>query len=218
VQVLTELQAKLDLLESKKAELEQIETMLETSKQEQEAKKAKLDTDKAALAAAEAKAHELTVAKYEIYEDTAAASAAIQYELSRLTGGVYGGGVMSWPTWGPISSEFGYRIHPIFHTQSLHSGIDIAVGTGTPIHAAAEGTVYFSGWNAAGYGNLVMIDHGGGVVTCYAHNSALAVSAGQYVARGQVIAYAGSTGNSTGPHCHFEVRLNGVPQNPRGWL
>jgi murein DD-endopeptidase MepM/ murein hydrolase activator NlpD len=219
VQVLNELQASLDLLESKEAELVQIEGMLETSKAEQEAKKQKLDEDNVALAAAEAQAHQLTVEKYEIFEDTEAASAAIEAELrARTYTGDYTGGVMGWPTYGTITSEFGYRIHPIFGYQLLHAGIDIAVRTGTPIYAAAEGDVFFSGWNSGGYGNFVMIDHGGGVVTCYAHNSALAVSAGQHVTRGQLIAYAGSTGNSTGPHCHFEVRVSGVAQNPRGWL
>ncbi|MDR2156469.1 MAG: M23 family metallopeptidase, partial [Clostridiales Family XIII bacterium] len=100
----------------------------------------------------------------------------------------------------------------------LHAGIDIPAPTGTPIRAAGDGAVIFAGWNSGGYGYMVMIDHGSGIVTLYAHNSSVAVSAGQTVTRGQTIAYAGSTGDSTGPHCHFEVRVYGTPQNPRQWL
>jgi murein DD-endopeptidase MepM/ murein hydrolase activator NlpD len=99
----------------------------------------------------------------------------------------------------------------------MHEGIDIGVGTGTPIHAAAPGTVIYSGW-MEGYGNLVVIDHGNGLATAYGHNTSLAVGVGQGVAQGQVIAYSGSTGHSTGPHVHFEVRVNGSAVDPRGYL
>jgi murein DD-endopeptidase MepM/ murein hydrolase activator NlpD len=99
----------------------------------------------------------------------------------------------------------------------MHEGIDIAVGTGTPVHAAAAGTVIYAGW-MEGYGNLVVIDHGGGLSTAYGHNSSLASSVGQSVSAGQVIAYSGSTGHSTGPHVHFEVRVNGSPVDPLGYL
>ena len=99
----------------------------------------------------------------------------------------------------------------------MHEGIDIAVGQGTPVHAAAAGTVIYAGW-MEGYGNLVVIDHGNGLSTAYGHNSSLASSVGQSVAAGQVIAYSGSTGHSTGPHVHFEVRVNGAPVDPLGYL
>ena len=95
--------------------------------------------------------------------------------------------------------------------------MDIAVDSGTPIHAADSGTVVYSGW-LGGYGNCIMIDHGGGLVTLYAHNSALNVGEGQYVSKGTVVAYAGSTGYSTGPHCHFEVRLHGELTEPLNYL
>jgi murein DD-endopeptidase MepM/ murein hydrolase activator NlpD len=99
----------------------------------------------------------------------------------------------------------------------MHEGIDIAVPTGTPVAAAASGTVITAGW-LGGYGNLVVIDHGNGLATAYGHNSGLAVGVGQSVAQGQVIAYSGSTGHSTGPHVHFEVRVNGSPVDPLGYL
>ena len=99
----------------------------------------------------------------------------------------------------------------------MHEGIDIAVPTGTPVQAAQSGRIIFAGW-MGGYGNLVVIDHGGGLSTAYGHNSSIAVGNGQSVSQGQVIAYAGSTGNSTGPHVHFEVRVNGAPVDPLGYL
>ena len=116
-----------------------------------------------------------------------------------------------WPVLGPVTSPFGWR------WGRMHEGIDIAVASGTPIRAAAAGTVIYAGW-LGGYGNLTIIDHGGGVATAYGHQSSLAASTGSYVAQGQVIGYVGSTGHSTGPHLHFEVRVNGVPQDPLGYL
>ena len=127
------------------------------------------------------------------------------------------GGGMIWPISGPITSEFGWRTHPIFGSQRFHSGLDIGGDYGLPIHAALGGVVIESGW-IGGYGNTIMIDHGGGVVTLYGHNESLAVGIGQTVSQGQVVAYCGSTGNSTGPHCHFEVRLNGEPVSPYNYL
>ena len=124
---------------------------------------------------------------------------------------VSGNGRLSWPVSGPVTSPFGVR------WGRMHEGIDIAVGTGTPVHAAAGGTVIYAGW-MEGYGNLVVIDHGGGLSTAYGHNSSLASSVGQSVSAGQVIAYSGSTGHSTGPHVHFEVRVNGSPVDPLGYL
>jgi murein DD-endopeptidase MepM/ murein hydrolase activator NlpD len=100
---------------------------------------------------------------------------------------------------------------------SLHPGIDIAAGTGTPIKAAAGGLALVAGYSG-GYGNLIVIDHGNGIATAYAHQSSLAASVGQQVGQGQVIGYVGSTGFSTGPHLHFEVRVNGSPVDPLGYL
>ena len=121
-----------------------------------------------------------------------------------------GGGLM-WPVSGPVTSGFGWR------WGRMHEGIDIAVGSGTPVHAAQSGRVIVAGW-MGGYGNLVVIDHGGGLSTAYGHNSSFAVGSGQSVSQGQVVAYSGNTGNSTGPHVHFEVRVNGAPVDPLGYL
>jgi murein DD-endopeptidase MepM/ murein hydrolase activator NlpD len=121
-----------------------------------------------------------------------------------------GGGLM-WPVSGPVTSPFGWR------WGRMHEGIDIAVPTGTPVRAAGSGRVIIAGW-MGGYGNLVVIDHGGGLSTAYGHNSSFAVGTGASVSQGQVVAYAGSTGNSTGPHVHFEVRVNGSPVDPLGYL
>ena len=131
---------------------------------------------------------------------------------------VIGTGRLSRPCGGPVTSPFGYRIHPIFHTKIYHAGVDFGVPSGTPIHAADSGIGIYAGSGMRGYGNVVIIDHGGGLSTLYAHNSSLTVRAGQSVSKGQVIARAGSTGYATGPHCHFEVRRSGAPTNPMGYL
>jgi murein DD-endopeptidase MepM/ murein hydrolase activator NlpD len=116
-----------------------------------------------------------------------------------------------WPVSGPVTSPFGWR------WGRMHEGIDIGVSYGTPIHAAASGTVIYCGWES-GYGNLTVLDHGGNLATAYGHQSSIAVSCGQHVNQGDLIGYVGSTGHSTGPHLHFEVRVNGSPVDPMGYL
>lgn len=118
-----------------------------------------------------------------------------------------------WPATGRISSPFGRRLHPVTRRYRHHTGIDIAVPSGTPVKASDGGVVLQSGW-LGGYGKTVIIDHGGGISTLYAHNSSVFVSEGQTVAKGQVIAHAGTTGVSTGPHVHFEIREKGTPVDP----
>ncbi len=130
---------------------------------------------------------------------------------------VSGSGAFIWPVNGVITSPYGYRTHPIFGSTIYHSGMDIGVDYGTPVHAADSGVVVEAGW-ISGYGYAVIIDHGNGLSTLYGHNESLNVSEGQSVSQGQVIAYAGSTGNSTGPHVHFEVRSNGDPVDPAAYL
>ena len=154
----------------------------------------------------------------------AAAAATAAAAAAQSSGGqgasdnwVQGTGQLGWPVSGEITSPYGYRVHPIWGTTIYHSGIDIGVDEGTPVHAADGGVVVWSGW-MGGYGYAVVIDHGNGLSTLYGHNSELAVDEGQSVAKGQVISYAGSTGNSTGPHVHFEVRVNGDPVDPMGYL
>lgn len=127
------------------------------------------------------------------------------------------GGRWSWPVNGPITSPFGSRRDPISGAPSFHTGLDIGVSMGTPIHAPLGGRVTFAGWNG-GYGNYVVIDHGNGLQTAYAHQSAIEVHVGEQVAAGQEIGRVGSTGYSTGPHLHFEVKRNGQFTDPRQML
>jgi murein DD-endopeptidase MepM/ murein hydrolase activator NlpD len=132
-------------------------------------------------------------------------------------GKILGTGQLCWPVSGRISSPFGWRMHPILRKKKYHSGIDLAVSTGTAVKAADSGRVLVSGWQG-GYGNFIALDHGKGISTCYGHNSRLLVKAGELVKKGQTIAFSGNTGLSTGPHLHFEVRVNGNPVNPLGYL
>ena len=130
---------------------------------------------------------------------------------------VQGSGAMAWPLAGTITSDFGWRTHPITGAQRFHSGVDIGGDYGMPIYAAQAGTVEYAGW-ISGYGNSVIINHGGGISTLYGHCQSVSVSTGQNVAQGELIAACGSSGNSTGPHCHFEVRVNGEPVNPLNYF
>jgi len=117
----------------------------------------------------------------------------------------------------PITSPYGYRIHPIYGTSRLHTGIDYGASEGTPIRASADGVVVSASW-FGGYGNATIIDHGGGIATLNGHQSSMSVSAGQRVTQGQTIGRVGCTGDCTGPHTHFEVRVNGDPVNPANYL
>lgn len=151
----------------------------------------------------------------ELQAQSAALSATIQSaqatsSVSQPTGAASSAGFV-WPLQGVLTSSYGWR------WGRMHEGIDIAVASGTPVVSAAAGTVIVAGW-MGGYGNLVVVDHGNGIATAYAHNSGLTVGVGQSVAQGQLIAYAGSTGNSTGSHVHFEVRVNGSAVDPLGYL
>lgn len=241
--LILEIQKQKAAIEAKKAQLEEDKRQLdalaaEAEKTRQEIAKKKAEQQKVLDAAKSNKAAaaqmeqdlnaQLASVRNLIQQRLAAAEAARQAAQQQAAsddeggGGsddnyVQGTGAMGWPCSGPITSPFGYRTHPIFGTTIFHAGIDIGVDYGTPIHAADSGVVVYSGW-ISGYGNAVIIDHGGGISTLYGHNQSLVVSEGQSVSKGSVIAYAGSTGNSTGPHCHFEVDVNGSPVNPMGYL
>lgn len=234
--LILEIQDQKAKIEAKKAELEQDRARLdalaeEAKKVQAEVAKKKaeqqrvLDQAKANKAAAAQMEQDLiarsNAVKDLIQERIRQAEAARQAQQEESGGSddnyVEGTGQLSWPCSGVITSPYGYRTHPIFGRTIYHSGIDIGVDYGTPIHAADSGMVIYSGW-ISGYGNAVIIDHGGGMQTLYGHNQSLNVSEGQSVSKGAVIAFAGSTGNSTGPHCHFEVEINGQAVDPMGYL
>ncbi len=156
----------------------------------------------------------------ELENELEALSKKLEQEIRKLQqqqrNRVYSG-QMIWPVKGVMTSKFGMRMHPILHDMRMHNGIDIAAPSGTPVKAAQSGKVIMAG-ALGGYGNCIIIDHGNGVSTLYAHLSSIKELVGQEVHQGNVIGRVGSTGYSTGPHLHFEVRVNGVPRNPLNYL
>lgn len=179
---------------------------IEAEAESQKGLVARLNTDNKALEAAEA----------QLAKDSQSVTRLIR---QRIPGGIAyrGTGQMLFPSLGEITSVFGWRTHPILGYQRFHAGLDIGADHGTLIHASDSGTVILAGWYG-GYGNTVIIDHGGGITSLYAHASELYVYEGQTLQRGQAIAAVGSTGLSTGPHLHFEVRENGEPIDPMVYL
>ncbi|MBE9069668.1 peptidoglycan DD-metalloendopeptidase family protein [Leptolyngbya cf. ectocarpi LEGE 11479] len=159
----------------------------------------------------------LEAAQAQLVRDSESLGNLIRQRIAAASGIVLGTGQMSVPTAGSVTSRFGSRLHPVLGYRRFHAGIDFGASYGTGIVAADSGKVIFSGWYG-GYGNSVIIDHGGGLTTLYAHASRLNVREGQAVSKGQSIAAVGSTGLSTGPHLHFEVRRNGNPVDPMGFL
>jgi murein DD-endopeptidase MepM/ murein hydrolase activator NlpD len=176
----------------------------------------------AAAAAEQAESSALGVAQAE----HAQADAALQAESDRVAqlaidaggGPALGDGTFIRPVPGPITSPFGYRTDPVTGATAFHSGIDFGAPCGTPIKAAGTGVIISAGFNSGGYGNMTLINHGNGLSTLYGHQSSIIVIQGQSVTQGQVIGYVGSTGKSTGCHLHFEVRVNGTPVDPSGYL
>ena len=157
-----------------------------------------------------------------IQEQIAAAAARLQQSTGVKTNGnvnaLDSGTQWYFPLPGyAIGSDAGWRFHPILHYTRCHAGADIGAPSGEPIHAVDDGTVIMAGYNG-GYGNFTVIDHGGGLTSGYGHQSSINVSVGEQVKRGQVIGAVGSTGLSTGPHLHFEARVNGMPYSPKGWF
>lgn len=159
----------------------------------------------------------LEAAQAQLARDSESLANLIRQRIAAANGIILGTGQMSIPTSGRITSRFGSRVHPVLGYRRFHGGVDFGAPYGTRITAADSGKVIFSGWYG-GYGNSVIIDHGGGLTTLYAHASRLNVREGQAVVKGQSIAAVGSTGLSTGPHLHFEVRRNGSPVDPMGFL
>ena len=206
-----ELETQKAALEQQVAEAEQLIRDLEADINAYTAMYAQAESQKQALQAQiDAKVAEL-VAQEQAAKQAAAAAGQPAYNPAAAVGAT---GSMMWPAVGHgISSPFGYRIHPITGQYKLHTGVDINVGYGTPVYAADGGTVILAGWNG-GYGNCIVINHGNGLTTLYGHLSSINVSVGQSVGRGQTIGLVGSTGNSTGPHLHWEVAVNGQRVTP----
>ncbi|MBD2384466.1 murein hydrolase activator EnvC family protein [Cylindrospermum sp. FACHB-282] len=182
----------------------------------------RLNSDRLALTAAQnqldqdSQSLEVLI-QQKVAEAQAREEAEAQAKTSSKSVIIRGTGVFAYPSDASTSSPFGWRVHPILGYRRFHAGLDFAASYGSTIRAADSGTVIFAGWYG-GYGRAVIINHGGGITTLYGHTSELYVSEGQSVQRGQAIAAVGSTGFSTGPHLHFEVRRNGTPVNPADFL
>jgi murein DD-endopeptidase MepM/ murein hydrolase activator NlpD len=205
---------KKEALENEQLRLVTLQTQMDVKKTELKAQLQTLEAEKLAL---NTNIQAVEILIDETNKDAEALKKIIEDMKLKET---FVGGVMTWPLPGEksISSLFGMRIHPILGVNKMHTGIDIPADTGTPIVAALEGDVIWSNW-LGGYGKAIMIDHGGGIITVYAHNSTLSVSKGSKVSKGQTIALSGNTGNSTGPHLHFEVRVDGDYVDPLiDWL
>ena len=219
IDLVEQVKAERQLILDKKAELEneqqqigQLKTLATQKKQQVEAKKA---SQQAVLNSAVNERDKADQAYKELQETSRQIERMIRGNVGFGRGG--GSGALMWPVSGPITSPFGGRDHPIFGDPRFHTGIDIGADYGDTVVAADAGVVIYSDW-MGGYGKAVMIDHGNGIVTLYGHNSQLLVSEGQQVSKGQPISLAGATGYATGPHVHFEVRVNGSPVDPMGYL
>lgn len=223
----------MNTLKDEKADLEEIRATLEIQKKEQETLKAQLAADEADMQ----KKSEEAQARIDQLKSDIATSQAYQAQNEKLReefeaqlearikeleeeqkkkNSKYVGGTLQWPVpldYTKVTSGFVWRTSPITGRRELHNGIDIPAPLGTSVYAANTGTVVIATWHYS-YGNYIMIDHGGGIMTLYAHNSQLLVSVGDKVTKGQVIAKVGSTGDSTGNHCHFSVRKNGAFIDP----
>ncbi len=220
-ELITYMKEQRDIIDARKAELNAQKTKVEVAKDKLEVRKrdlVKATRAKEDLMSRLKADHILLEKEYDSLNDFAK---EIESKIVKLQVNTnpYSGGTMSWPVPGHsrVSSPFGYRIHPILKTKKFHSGIDIPAPRGSNVIAGASGIVIHSG-TLGGYGKVIMIDHGSGIVTLYAHNSSLIASNGENVNKGDTIAKIGSTGMSTGPHLHFEVRKNGAYENPIPWV
>jgi murein DD-endopeptidase MepM/ murein hydrolase activator NlpD len=223
-QILAQLKTQTDEINRRRRNVEEVKNQIALLTQELQAQKAqfqaqaktqqvliqRLKDDRQALEAAETQLDQDSSKLTQLIRERIAAQ-----ERNRIV--IRGTGRFSSPSGGYLTSSFGYRIHPILGYRRFHAGIDFGASHGSPIRSADAGRVIFAGWYG-GYGQSIIIDHGDNLTTLYAHASDIYVSEGQTVQRGQAIAAIGSTGLSTGPHLHFEVRVNGEPVNPLAYL
>ncbi len=220
--LLEQIKKQKEEIETIKEQLEQDKVKVEENKKQVESKADALEVSKKQLSKKNAELESNKKALSQSIDKLIAESNKLENEIKKLQGGgSYSGGQMAWPLPGytTITSPYGMRLHPTLKVYKLHTGVDIAGSgcNGKSIVAANDGTVITSKMNSA-YGNMIIIDHGGGISTLYAHASQRLVSVGDKVTRGQVIAKVGSTGYSTGPHLHFEVRINGATTNPLPYI
>lgn len=220
-EVLADLKAQAEAIEKQKAAVEEkrnqvalLRQQLLSQKQQYEAE---ADEEKQLITRLKDRRGALEAAEAQLARDSENIGGLIRQKVAASTGVIRGTGRFVFPANANISSGFGNRVHPILGYSRFHAGVDFSAGYGSTIRAADSGRVIFSGWYG-GYGQAVIIDHGGGLTTLYGHASRLFVSEGQAVQQGQSIGAVGSTGLSTGPHLHFEVRQNGNPVNPAGYL
>ncbi len=211
-----------------KAEYETTLSALADKQAEYEAEKADLEAKIAEANDMIAQLEEEINTNYDLYLEVLAQEEALESDIQNMiaemerqeaANSITSTGTYIWPLPGySPGSAYGWRMHPIYHEMRFHAGEDIGAPSGTPILAADSGMATVIADNGNGYGNYIMINHGGGRVTLYAHMSAFAISNGATVSQGQVIGYVGSTGNSTGPHLHFEVRVNGATTDPKSYF
>lgn len=234
-QILAKLNQQANQINKQKTDVEQQKNQIALIRQQLLAQKAdyqaqaqsqtemiqRLNSDRLALEAAQNQLDQDSKNLETLIQQKIAQAKAIQEAQaktnSRTSIIIQGTGVFAYPSDAPTSSPFGWRMHPVLGYRRFHSGMDFAASYGSTIRAADSGTVMFAGWYG-GYGRAVIIDHGKGITTLYGHSSQLYVSEGQTVQQGQAIAAVGSTGLSTGPHLHFEVRRHGSPVNPASFL
>lgn len=223
-QILAQLKTQTDEINRRRRNVEEVKNQIALLTQELQAQKAqyqaqartqqtliqRLKDDRQALEAAETQLDQDSAKLTQLIRERIAAQAR-----NRIV--IRGTGRFSSPSSGYLTSSFGYRIHPILGYRRFHAGIDFGASHGSPIRSADTGRVIFAGWYG-GYGQAIIIDHGDNLTTLYAHASDIYVAEGQTVQRGQAIAAIGSTGLATGPHLHFEVRVNGEPVNPLAYL
>lgn len=218
--LIAKVRAERQLVIQKKAELENDRLKIAELQKASEAKKntirSRRDEQQAVLDEAVNEKDTAERAYQELLETSQQIEQMIRNAGNR-GGSAVASGALIWPTSGPITSPFGWRTHPVFGTQRLHTGIDIGADYGDAVVATDNGVVIYADW-MGGYGKAVIIEHGRGISTLYAHNSELLVSEGQAVRKGQTISRVGTTGYSTGPHLHFEVRESGTPVNPLNYL
>lgn len=220
--LISEIKAEKADLENKRSQLENTKKVLITNQEEKRVKEEQLkeqsDKKHDVLESIQVERRKYEQALEELEQNSRELEALIQ-RLQTSTGSYQGTGVFAWPLPGyhSISSDYGMRYHPILKQRRMHTGVDLPAPKGTPIVAADSGKVIYRGY-MGGYGNVIVIDHGGGISTLYAHQSSFIASVGQSVTKGDRIGKVGSTGWSTGPHLHFEVRNNGTPVNPHNYI